>query len=55
MFDPLTILNKENTEEDRRVMEDIGESLEEKRYSYAIKILAGALALSLVVTSIPIR
>ncbi|KAG6467648.1 hypothetical protein ZIOFF_074488 (mitochondrion) [Zingiber officinale] len=41
MFDPLTILNKENTEEDRRVMEDIGESLEEKRYSYAIKILAG--------------
>lgn len=55
LFDPLTILHQEKTEEERTVMVEIGQALEEKRYSYALKILAGALVLSLVLSSISKR
>jgi len=41
----LTILQQEKTEEERTVMEEIGQALEDKRYSYAMKIFAGALFL----------
>lgn len=52
LFDPLKILQQEKTDEERTVMEEIGKALEDKRYSYAMKILAGALVLTLVLSSI---
>lgn len=38
LFDPITILQQEKTEEERTVMEEIGQALEEKRYSYALNL-----------------
>ena len=52
LFDPLTILQQEKTEEERTVMEEIRKALEENRYSHAMKIFAGALVLTLVLCSI---
>lgn len=40
LFDPLTILQQEKT-----VMEEIGQALEDKRYSYALNLFAGAFFL----------
>lgn len=53
LFDPLTIQDK--TEEEKNgnnLMDEIGNALDDKRYSYAMKIFAGALVLTLVLSSI---
>lgn len=52
LFDPLSILPQEKTEsaDKKLVLNDIGPALGDKRYSYALKLLAGALLLTLVLT-----
>lgn len=51
-FDPLGILPGEKTEQEKGVLAEIGQALEGKRYSYALTLFAGALVLSILLSSV---